>query len=277
MVKTKLNSRGFHVLPVLLVIIVVAVIGLVGWRVTQTQSNDSDGISNSKQEGSGSDAVWRWGGDKWTAQDGTAPDCGDGPVFEMPVDINKVSSVLYPGQQRSTGYKGHGGFLFEDLKQTEVDVTIPIDSHIIKASRYIEQGEVQYFFVFSVPCGFTYRFDHLQTLTPKFQAIADKLPEPKVDDSRTTDINPAIAVKAGTKIATGVGFKTTTAFDFGVYDVRQANEVSKDAAYAAKHQDGKEFEFYGVCFFDYMGDAESTLRGLPAADQMAGKTSDYCK
>lgn len=283
MAKKKLDSNGFHVLPVLLIIVVVGVIGLVGWRVMgSNQKNDfksvNDGSGDRTQSDENSDSsevTWSWGGDRWLAQGGTAPDCGDGPVFRSPVDTTKIESVLYPGQQRSTGYKAHGGFL---LKQNDTDVTIPIDSHLVKASRYIEMGEVQYYLVFSVPCGYVYKLDHLRILTPKFQAIMDKLPEPMKDDSRTTSIEPAVSVKAGEKVATSVGFKSATAgFDFGIFDVRNQNAVSKTAAYAEKHQQEKEFVFYGVCFFDYMGEAEAVLRAFPATDQAAGKTSDYCK
>lgn len=282
MIKTKLNNHGFHVLPLLLIVVVVAVIGLVGWRVIGSNQTDdvksvNDGSGNrsqSEENSTSTEVTWSWGGEQWIAQGGTPPDCGTGPGFKSPVDTTKVKSVLYPGQQRSTGYKAHGGFLVEE---NDTDVTIPINSHLVKASRYIEMGEVQYYLVFSMPCGYVYKLDHLRTLTPKFQALMDKLPEPKKDDSRTTSIEPAVSVTAGEKVATSVGFKTATAgFDFGIFDVRSQNAISKTGTYAEKHQQEKEFAFYGVCFFDYMGDEGTSLRKLPGADQAAGKTIDYC-
>lgn len=286
MIKTKLNQSGFYTIPVLLVIVVIVSIGFVSWRVmSKNGENDNiqsinDGSSQNPTGDSSStdDAIWSWGGDKWMASGGTAPGCGDGPNFKAPIDVTKTTAVLYPGQKRGGDYKAHGGFLFANSKQTEVDVVTPIDSHLIKASRYIELGEVQYFMVFSVPCGFAYRFDHLQTLTPEFQAIMDKLPKAEVNNSQTTSIQPAVAVKAGTKIATGVGFKTNTTVDFGIYDVRQPNSVSKQSSYAAEHAQTKEFDYYGVCFLEYLeSSAKATLSALPGGDQVAGKTSDYCR
>lgn len=285
--KLKQNQQGFHAVSVIVAILVIAILGFVGWRVMgsnkpkEAVKSVNDGSSQRQAgddtKGASSSVIWMWGGDKWLAQGGSAPTCKSKPVFSMPVDINQVSSVLYPGQQRSTGYKTHGGFR---LDTGSADVTIPADSNLVKASRYIEQGEVQYFMVFTLPCGYAYRFDHLRTLTPKFQAIMDKLPQPQVDDSRTTSIEPAVSLKAGEKVATGVGFAKTNnaSVDFGIYDLRQANKASKDPAYAAKHQDEKEYAYYGSCFFDYFSsDVAAKLRALPAADQMAGKTSDYCQ
>lgn len=287
----KLNEQGFHLIAVVIVILVVGVIGFAGWRVASESkqrnnnqsTNDGSGQrsvdSDSKgPKGSASSIVWMWGGDKWLVQGGQASSCKTKPEFQMPVDINKVTSVLYPGQKRSTGYKSHGGFLFGNTSSESVDVSIPVDSSLTKASRYIEQSQVQYFMIFTNSCGYAYRFDHLRTLTPKFQEIMNKLPEPQVDDSRTTSIEPAISLKAGEKVATGVGFNNNTAMDFGVYDLHQQNEASKNPSYASKHADEKEFTYYGTCFFSYFSsDIESKLRALPAADQMAGKTSDYCK
>jgi hypothetical protein len=167
--------------------------------------------------------------------------------------------------------------LFGNSKQSEVTVTAPIDSSLIKASRYIEQGEVQYFMVLSVPCGFAYRFDHLLTLTPEFQAIMDKLPPAEVNNSRTTNIQPAVKVAKGTKIATAVGFKTNTSVDFGVYDLRSPNIASKQDDYATKRAQFKEFDYYGVCFLDYLeSSVGAKLKALPGGDGSAGKTSDYC-
>jgi len=273
------NQGLAHLGAILLIGVVLAVAGFAGYRVfTKSDTKSSQSSSGSETSGgqTSSDVIWTPGGDKWIAQGGTPPECSGKPEFQMPADINAVTRVLYPGQQRSTGYKTHGGFLFENAANSAVDVSIPIDSHLIKASRYIEMGEVQYFLVFSVPCGYAYRFDHLRTLTPKFQAIMDKLPEPKVDDSRTTEISPAVKFSKGEKVATAVGFGSPVGMDFGIYDVRQQNAVSKEASYIAKHESEKEFAYYGVCFLDYMGADSAKLAALPPADSAAGKTSDYC-
>lgn len=281
------QAKGSALLPVIAIVGVILIAGLVLWAMSSRDKKKNDIISindgssstlSNEKSSSNADVTWSWGGDKWLASSQPVPDCGAGPEFKTPVEISKATAVLYPGETRGGNYKAHGGFLFANSKQSDIEVTIPIDSHLIKASRYIELGEIQYFLVFSVPCGFAYRFDHLLTLTPEFQAIADSLPKPEVNNSETTNIQPAKAFKAGTKVATAVGFKTNTSMDFGVYDVRQPNASSKQSDYAAQRAQFKEFDYYGVCFMDYFNKSVSAqLRALPGADGLAGKKSDYCK
>ncbi|MDO8755279.1 MAG: hypothetical protein Q7J80_15385 [Anaerolineales bacterium] len=225
------------------------------------------------------DVVWQWDGEKWRPS-GSPPNCIDPITLESPIDITTATAILYPGQTRGGDYKAHGGFRFDNAPSNSLDVKIPLDGHIIEASRYIEQGEVQYFFIFTSPCGIAYRLDHLLSLTSKFQAVADTLPEAKVDDSRTTLLKEPVAVKPGEIIATAIGFASNgnVSFDFGVYDVRKLNEASQDPAWAAKHEQSKEFDYYGICWLDLLPSKDvEVVKLLPGGDQQAGKTSDYCK
>ena len=132
-------------------------------------------------------------------------------------------------------------------------------------------------FDFLNSCGIKYRFDHLYTLSPKFQELAEKLPEPKVDDSRTTNFNP-IKVETGETIATAVGLKQggNVFVDFGVYDLRQRNEASKNSAWLQEHDNDQAA--YAVCWLDILpsGDSEKA-KSLPGGDSTSGKQSDYCK
>lgn len=211
--------------------------------------------------------------------------CPDPFVFQMPVDINKATSTLYPGQIRGGDYKAHGGFRFDGSKPNEITVTAPYDAEVIAGARYPAYGEVQYTFDFENPCGIRYRFGHLLTLSPKFQKIAEGFPMPEGLDSRTTQVYPPIKVKQGEVIATAVGLNTggpsvfgglNTFVDWGVYDYRQKNESSKDPAWTAKHP--HEIEQYAVCWFDWISeqDREKVL-SLPPSDGQSGKSSDYCK
>lgn len=155
-----------------------------------------------------------------------------------------------------------------------------MDAVISKASRYIEQGETQYLFVLTAPCGISYRFDHLSTLSEAFQKVADGLPAAAVDDSRTTVIDPPVTVKTGDIVATAVGFTKTknVSMDFGVYDLRKANGVTPNTAWASLFNQDKESAPYGVCWFDVLSVTdEAIVRALPAGDGQNGKTSDYCK
>lgn len=206
-------------------------------------------------------------------------------VFQMPVDLGKVTSILYPGQIRGGDYKAHGGFRFENSLPNEILVTAPIDAKVIAGARYpANSGDIQYTFDFEHPCGIRYRLGHLLTLSPKFQKIAQKFPMPKGLDSRTTQVYPPIEIRQGEIIATAVGLTkdgtskngTNTFLDWGVYDYRQKNESSKDPAWTAKHP--HEIEQYAVCWFDWISkEDKAKVLALPSADYESGKTSDYCK
>ena len=146
-------------------------------------------------------------------------------------------------------------------------VTAPYAGNIVHASRYIESGEVQYLFEFQHSCGIAWRFDHLKTLSSALQTVADTLPAAKVDDSRTTAIEPPVAVSAGATLATNVGVTNNTFIDWGVYDLRTNNGVTKSNNTLAS---------YGVCWFDWLSASdEAAVRALPASAD--DKTSDYCK
>lgn len=210
----------------------------------------------------------------------------DCPALVTPVDVSHVISILYPGRVRGGDYKPHGGFRMDNTANNFVDVKAPLDSQITTASRYLEMDELQYLFSFKTACGLEYRFDHLRTLSAKLQAIADKLPEAKIDDSRTTEVKGKIAVIAGEIVATAVGFEKSpddinrpnVGFDFGLYDTRQRNEASKDSAWVAAHQEDGDQAIYGVCWLDWLPAADAViLKALPGGNSPSDKESDFCK
>lgn len=193
------------------------------------------------------------------------PPCPDPLILQTPVDLSKVTAILYPGQVRGGNFKAHGGFRFDNSKFDEIEVRAPIDANFTDASRYIEMGETQYLLDFQNDCGIRYRFDHLLTLSPKFAKIVEGLPEPKVDDSRTTHINGNIKITSGEVIATAVGFKSGNVFvDFGVYDMR-----------------GKVFsnpQDNAICWFDLLpASASAKVKAFPPGDSKSGSQSTLCK
>lgn len=217
-------------------------------------------------------------------------------VFKLPIDINKATSILYPGQIRGGNYKAHGGFRFENSLPSDIQVVAPMDAKVIAGARYpVNTGDIQYAFDFEHPCGMRYRFMHLLTLTPKFQAIAEKFPLPKGLDSRVTQVSPPIEVKQGEVIATAVGMTkdgtskngTNTFVDWGVYDYRRQNEASQRSDWATLHASedsswatyyNSEIYRYAVCWFDWISpEDKAKVLSLPASDGQSGKTSDYCK
>lgn len=196
-----------------------------------------------------------------------SPECPHPLILLTPVDLNLVTSVLYPGQERGGEFKPHGGFRFDSSKNDQIEVKAPLDAVLSDASRYLVEGEVQYTLDFQAPCGIRYRFGHLLILSPKFATIAERLPEPKPNDSRTTSVNPPVSVQTGEVIATAVGLiRNTNVFvDFGVYDLRGQNRDFQDTRQTA------------ICWFDLLPPEDAaTVKGLPPADSVSGSQSAYC-
>jgi hypothetical protein len=279
----KNRQNGFAHIGIILAFVTVAVICFAGWRVlgsSKQKSPNASSTSQPKVTDSTPQAIsWSNDGSKWVSS-AQPPACKSPLTVNLPIDLSKASSILYPGQYRGGNYKPHGGFRFDGSPNSTITVKVPEDSIVYKGSRYIEMGEIQYMFVLIAPCGIMYRFDHLAVLSPTFQKIADTLPDAKVDDSRTTNFTPTPAVKAGDVIATSVGFIKTqnTGLDFGVYDIRNKNQVSSTAAWQQAHPDEGEFGAYAICWLNNLEEpSRSVAKALPGGDGAAGKQSDYCK
>ena len=235
---------------------------------------------------SGKKYVWSKGvGTKSTSPTATAspspsarptqvPPCPT-PLLQTPVDLSKVTSILYPGQERGGNYKAHGGFGFDNATDNLVTVKIPLNGKVNRVVRYREMGEIQYLFEFDGDCGVSFRFDHLRKLTAKFEAIVNAFPIK--EDTRTDLVSPPVAVKVGEVIATEVGFLNNVSVDFGVYDMRQKNEASKDPAWASAHSQYPA-DSYGICWLNSLPQADSAIVNLlPGRDGKFEKKSDYCK
>lgn len=209
--------------------------------------------------------------------------CTEPFILDLPIDISKATSILYPGQIRGEDYKAHGGFRFDTSKPGDITVVAPYEARLIAGARYpVEGGAIQYAFDFEHPCGIRYRFMHLLTLTPKFQAIAETFPLPATTDSRTTFLRTPIDVKRGEVVATAVGVPyggpmgPNTFVDWGVYDYRAQNDASKDPAWAATHQ--SDTYQHGVCWFNWISaEDKAKVLALPPGDGKSGATSDFCK
>ena len=221
---------------------------------------------------------WRFEHDKnkWVPQ-GTPPASCPPLVFDSPVDISKARAILYPGQQRGLSiqdYKAHGGFL---LSSPDIEVRMPYDGYVMQGARFTENGHIQYALDMISECGILQRFGHLYELTPKFQAIVEKFPAPKENDSRTTPVRPMVKVMKGELIATKVGVPWNPGMDWGVMDLRTENKAAQDAAYREKYAWQRSYAYHGLCWLDYLSEEEQTLaKALPGGDGRMGKTSDYC-
>lgn len=195
-------------------------------------------------------------------------------VLQTPVDLSNVTAILYPGQVRGGNFKPHGGFRFDNSKPDDIEVRAPLDSNLREAQAYMEDGEIQYMFDFAHPCGIVYRFDHLETLSPKLVDIAKNLTVLSEQDWKSgkgvhqKDLsNLNISVKQGEVIATAVGFrKTNNVFvDLGVYDLRGKSMFQNPRPHA-------------ICWFDLLPASDSAkVKSLPAGDSQAGSQSTLCK
>lgn len=217
--------------------------------------------------------TWSFNGSTWVAS-GTPPACTTPLTFELPVDLAKVTSILYPGQTRGE-YKPHGGFRFDGAGTTnDIAVSMPMAGTIYRGARYLTGGEIQYEFDFINDCGLMHRLGHLRDLSPKFAALAATLPVAVEGDSRTTNFAAGLTVAAGERVATAVGLRTTSnAFlDWGVYDLRQRNAASANPQWLAAHPG--DLAPYAICWLD---NVTSSVKALPPADPTAGRTSDFCK
>jgi len=220
-----------------------------------------------------SEVYWGYNNIMWVSQ-GDPPSCPEPLVLQLPVDISLATSILYPGQLRGEDYKPHGGFRFDNSKREDIIVRAPLDGYIFRGSRSLQDGRIQYLFDFVNLCGIWYRFGHLYGLSPKLAAIAETFPGPVEGDSRTTEVE-YVQVLEGEIIGKGVGFEGNVFLDFGVYDLRKKNDISKNLEWSDKY--GGAQGSYAVCWLDLLPVEDSILvKALPGADGKMGKQSDYC-
>ena len=274
------NQKGFGIFEIIIIIIILGILGFLGWnflahqqRQSATQPTDRENSSESTTQ-----LLWQQTDGGWRSLQ-TPPVCKQ-PLFKMPTDISKVTSVLYPGQTRGGNYKPHGGFRFDTSADNAVLITAPTDGYIVRGARYMAEGEVQYTFDIMNNCGVLYRVGHLRVLPEKLQKLADTWPAPS-DSSATQSVNPPIYIKQGEVLATKIGILSTknTFFDWGVYDYRKENEASLSANYRAAHTQDKDLSWHAVCWLkDWLPATDtSILTSLPAGDPSSGKNSDYCQ
>ena len=200
--------------------------------------------------------------------------CPNPLVIQTPVELAKVTSILYPGQMRGGDFKPHGGFRFDNSKPDEIVVRAPLDGTLREAQAYMESDEIQYLLDFENPCGIVYRFDHLVSFAPKFAEVVKRLDVINEENWRSGkgvhqpemgSFN--INVKQGEVIATAVGFRKTnnTFVDFGVYDLRGKSLYQNPRPYA-------------VCWFDWLPQADAKIiKSLPSGSSESGTTSTLCK
>lgn len=273
----KHKQSGFSFLAVLLVMLIIGTIAIVAIIVWKGRANVVD------PSGTPASVNWRFDDSqsRWVAQNGTPPTCPQNLIDNSPVDVRLVSAVFYPGQYRGGIYESDGGFRFSHNTQGDVLVRAPATAKLVSASRYLEStdGEVQYSLVFVHPCGIMYRFDHLRTLSPRISALVKNLPQPQVGNSQPHDISKNENFEAREVLATEVGIPSPSNIfiDFGVYDLRNTNDISRNSSWAELHEKDKQLAWFGRCWLIMLPSSDAqVVQSLPPADESSRGISDYC-
>ncbi|MBI2064839.1 MAG: hypothetical protein HYT62_02155 [Candidatus Yanofskybacteria bacterium] len=223
--------------------------------------------------------VFKYG--KWVwEREGTPPLCPE-LILPLPIDINLITGILYPGQVRGDGpedFKSHGGFQLKPV--SKIEIKAPMDGYLTSVAKFTDEFGLHYSLIFQHPCGIQFWGGHWGALPPDIQVIMDKVPMKNYGDSRTEDVAPYF-VKKGQVIVTGLqekGNSERPGFDWGVADLRQENEASKDSGFRDLYGDYPGKNYYGVCWLDLLPPEEkSIIKGLPGVDMKSGKYSEYCK
>lgn len=273
------KRAGIGVIEIIIIVAVLLLIGGGIWYALGANNKPVETTAPVAEDVKEEKLLWQQTETGWQASE-TPPDCPAQPIMEVPTDINKVTSILYPGQKRGGNYKPHGGFRMDTSANSSITVTAPLDGFLVRGGHYLTNGEIQYTFDVMNNCGVMYRVGHLREIPNTLKKLTETWPAATEGDSRTQKVEPAVFIREGETLATSVGLTKTknTFFDWGVYDYRSQNEASQSPSYQAAHQQDKELSWYAVCWFDWVPEAdEKIIRALPSGDPASGKTSDYCR
>jgi hypothetical protein len=289
--------RLYQKLLICLAVVAIAACIVAGIAALSSDSPGQTGQNNQSPDNSGSQSSggtgWQYDQNKleWSFVNGAAPKCPEPLLSVTPVDLSKVTAVGLPGAYRGYSYKAHGGFRLVDGTGGTADLRVPMDTYLTGITRYYEsipgmEPELQYLLDFENDCGIAMRFDHVATLTPAMQALAEKTPEPKLNDTRGTPGQfEKVALKAGDVIATQLGFPKAKnyGFDFGVYDYRSRNEISGNQKWADIHKEYSAQHYHGICWLPLLPGGDAAKAEAMAKDRNNynsnkpfNLTSDYC-
>ncbi len=291
----KQTQSGFSVVELVIILVVLGSLGLVTYafmsasKTSQRSSAQGSARAAEISVKPTADVIWTYDSqkNKYATTSGKAPACPNPLKFDnSPVDTTTLTGVLLPGQYRGFNYKPHGGFVFANSPDGVMDIKLPMTATITGITRYIEgdQNEVQYIVTFETDCGIAFKFDHLYTLSPGFQKIAETRPAAIKDNTASDPNKPPKRVQypAGTLIATAIGHPSTHnfSFDFGVYDYRSPNEISKNPAWKPLHTQFAASDWYGRCWLDMLPEPDaSKVKAqslIPINSNKPILVSDYC-
>lgn len=159
------NQKGFHVLPILLIILVVGIAGFAVWRIGDKKSETP--MSNVPSE--------RDSGPNYKA----LPACGDGPVLtHSPIDLSVIDTISPLGRinpPEHTVPTDHNYFMYKYERPDERYNIVAPANIVVTAlgfSGEVDNGATKnadYSIIFS-PCkGLSFRFSHVNALEGKLK------------------------------------------------------------------------------------------------------------
>jgi hypothetical protein len=289
MVRAKMQiykfQTGFAMIEGIIAGVVVGLLIIISFSVIHTHQPTLQPSANTVVP----DVVWKFQDTRkgYKVIKGRATKCPKPLKFDYsPADTTNATGILPPGQYRGYDYKSHGGIRFDNNANGAMEIRLPMDATLTGMTGYLEgdANEIQYIVNFESDCGIAFKFDHLNVLTRDFQSIAATRPAPQKDDTGSDPNNPPPRTffKAGTVIATAIGYPTihSFGFDFGVYDYRSANEISKNNVWRQLHTEHPATDWYGRCWFDMLPEPDASrvkaLSMVPINSNKPLLISDYC-
>ena len=243
---------------------------------SQTKAEASDAPANTSL------ISWQINKDKMWRSNNTPVACG--PLDELfsifPIDISILMQFARPGRATTMGndpiYVAHGSLRADNTPHDQISVKFPATGFSLYAvnrrtESYIDSDEEQVKLEFMHPCGILLRLDHLAQLSDRWATIIQDVPV--TSDSRVTFFpQHTHFVTQGEVIANGIGHASNTYLDFGVYDLRQNNNIANYIATDWPEYQGSAD--HGICWpLLFSTEIETLLYSLPAG---AVATSDYC-
>ena len=121
--------------------VLIGILTLIG-LLKGCSSSVSDSLSPIEPSPSGNQSSpfgsnWDYNQETQTWQaSGIPPLCPTSLTFTTPVNLSRVTSILYPGQTRGGWFKPHGGFRFDAPNETgNITVVAPMAATVYRASR----------------------------------------------------------------------------------------------------------------------------------------------
>lgn len=214
---------------------------------------------------------WSYSGTSWKPEK-TPSECEEFSEFRV-FDTNNLTSLTLPGYFQQEEYVTYSQISFDTNK---VNVYLPIDAYLIQAGSYLDgAGDIQYRLTFLNPCGLVLQYDHLSYVSNELSNVMKQLPNPLFQSKALHDVNPML-VKSGSKIASKIGVYSQSDyyFNFGMYDLRDINALSKnDIEWFNKTYSTAIYSHYGVCWLEYYSDIMASEINVKASSSIE---SDFC-